>query len=36
MAAEHTGWVNLPLHMQGDAMDKILRSNLSEPALRHG
>jgi phytanoyl-CoA hydroxylase len=35
MAAEHTGWVNLPLHMQGDAMDKILRSNLSEPALRH-
>ena len=35
MDGEFTGWVNPPLHMQPDALDRILHSDLSEPAMRH-
>lgn len=35
MDGAHTGWVNLGIHMQGNAVEQILRSNLSEPAMRH-
>jgi hypothetical protein len=31
----YTGWVNPPIHMQDNALEQILRSNLSEPAIRH-
>ena len=31
----YTGWVNPPIHMQDNAMEQILRSSLSEPAMRH-
>jgi hypothetical protein len=35
MNASYTGWVKPPIHMQPDVCDHILRSQLSEPALRH-
>jgi len=35
MDGDHTGWVNLGIHMQENAAEQILRSNLSEPAMRH-
>lgn len=35
MSGEVPGWINLPLHMQDDAIDRIMRSDLSEPAIRH-
>lgn len=35
MESKYTGWVHPPLHMRPDALDRILRSELSEPAMRH-
>ena len=35
MDAVYTGWVNPPIHMQADATQQILLSNLSEPVMRH-
>ncbi len=31
----YTGWVKPPIHMQDNALEQILHSNLSEPAMRH-
>jgi hypothetical protein len=31
----YTGWVKPPIHMQDSALEQILHSNLSEPAMRH-